>query len=309
MNNILKRYKGNPILEPIFENSWEARMVYNCAALYEGGKVHLVYRARGVDGGVSRLGYASSKDGLHIDERLPEPIFTGNSSSDFECFGCEDPRLTRIEDRIYMCYTAFGQVPGISRRVNSIQLGMTSISLRDFLNKRWNWEKPWYPFFRVDNKDAFLFPERIKGKYVLYHRIPPHMWISYSNDLKNWDEAKILMKIRSGWENFKIGGGAPPIKTKKGWLIVYHGVNEKFHYQLGLAMASLDDPSKIIYRYEKPFLSPTESYEKEGLVPNVVFTCGAVVIKDTLFVYYGGADSVICVATANMKELLNKIKI
>lgn len=306
---MLTRFKGNPILKPVSENSWEARMVYNCAAIYEGGKVHLVYRARGVDGGVSRFGYASSKDGFHIDERLPEPIFTGNPNSDLECFGCEDPRLTRIGNRIYMCYTAYGLVPNITRRVNSIQLGMTSISVDDFLKKRWNWEKPWYPLYRVDNKDAFLFPEKVNGNYVLYHRIPPHMWVSYSKDVKKFGNAEMLMTIKPGWESFKIGGGAPPIKTEKGWLIVYHGVSSKFHYQLGLALASLDNPSKILWRYNKPFLSPTEDYEKHGLVPNVVFTCGTVVIKDTLFVYYGGADTVICVATAKIKDILKNIPV
>lgn len=305
---MLKRYKGNPILEPKPENSWESRMVFNTAAIYMDGKVHLVYRARGLDGGVSRFGYTSSNDGLNFNERLDYPIFYPDPDNDFECMGVEDPRITNIEDEIYMLYTAYGFVPGISRRVSQVQLGMTSINVDDFVNRKWNWSERIYPLFRVDDKNSFIFPEKIGGKYVMYHRIPPHIWVSYSEDLHEWKHHEIVMKSEFEWEYFKIGGGSPPHKTKKGWLLIYHAVDRNFTYQLGMAMAELNDPTKIIWRHKEPVLIPEEDYEKHGEVPNVVFTCGSVVIDGTLFVYYGGADTVIGVATAEIDEILREVK-
>jgi predicted GH43/DUF377 family glycosyl hydrolase len=305
---MLKRYEKNPILKPKIENHWEARMVFNTAAIYLDGKVHLVYRARGLDGGVSRFGYASSSDGFHFEERFDYPVFSPDPDNDFECMGVEDPRITKIEDRIYMLYTAYGFVPGIARRVSQVQLGMTSIDVDDFLNHHWNWSERIYPLFRVDDKNSFLFPEKIGGKYVMYHRIPPHIWISYSDDLHEWKLHELVMKGEFEWEYFKIGGGSPPHKTDKGWLLVYHAVDRNFTYQLGMAMADQVDPSKIIWRHKEPVLIPEEDYEKHGEVPNVVFTCGSVVIDGTLFVYYGGADTVIGVATAEIDEILKEVK-
>ena len=301
---VLQRYKGNPIMAPKEENPWESIMVYNCAAVYEGGKVHIVYRAQGAKTGVSRLGYASSKDGFNIDERLDKPIFGPDPDSDLEYLGIEDPRLTRIDDRIYLNYTAYGSNMGMVFPVTGVQLGLTSISVDDFLNKKWNWSEREYPFYRVDNKNSFFFPKKVNGRYVLIHRIPPHIWIAYSDDLKTWDNQKILMSPEFEWEYFKIGGGAPPIKTEEGWLLIYHGVDRRMQYRLGLALLDLKDPGKVIARYNKPFFQPEADYEINGVVPNVTFTCGAVTIDDTLFLYYGGADTVICVATAKIKDVL-----
>ena len=115
------------------------------------------------------------------------------------------------------------------------------------------------------------------------------------------------MTSREDWEYFKIGAGGPPIKTKEGWLFIYHGVSRDFHYRLGLALVDLENPEKIIKRHKEPLLEAKEDYERYGRVSNVVFTCGAVVIDGTLFLYYGGADTVICVATAKLKELLDWI--
>lgn len=305
---VLKRFKGNPILAPIKENSWESFMAYNAAVIYEGGKVHILYRAQGSKTGVSRIGYASSKDGFHIDERLSEPVFGPDPMGDLESAGTEDPRLTRIGDRIYMNYSAYGTTTGMECPPQEVQIGITSISVEDFLSKKWNWSKRIYPFPRVDNKNSFFFPEKFDDKYVLVHRIPPHMWIAYSPDMKEWTNQKILMSPRFEWEHFKIGGGAPPIKTDEGWLLVYHGVDRKMHYRLGLALLDLKDPGKIIARYDKPFFEPETEYETQGVVPHVTFTCGAILKDETLFLYYGGADTVICVATAKMKDVLKILK-
>jgi len=304
---MLERYRNNPILSPVMEHPWESVMVFNCGAIYEGGKVHLIYRAHGHTLGVSRLGYASSRDGFTIDERTDEPIFCPDAVNDMECRGVEDPRLTRIGDRIYMTYTAYGRVPRIPRDMRSVQIGMTSISVKDFVAKRWNWEKRYYPLPNVDDKDCVIFPEKIKNRYVMYHRIHPCIWIAYSDDLVHWYDHNVIMSPEEEWEYFKIGAGSPPIKTEKGWLITYHAVDARYWYRTGLALADLDDPSKIAWRMKKPLLEPEKPYEKNGVIPNVVFSSGAVVIGEKLFVYYGCADTCIGVATAKLKDIVSSI--
>ncbi len=291
---MLEKFEGNPILKPIPEHSWESKCVFNCASFCDEDKVHIVYRAMGEDN-ISRLGYASSPDGFSIDERLPEPIFS--PEGEFESSGCEDPRITKVGREYYMFYTAFdGQ---------TAQIGQANIKVNNFLAKRWKWRKRIYPFPRVRNKDVVLFPEKIKEKWVIYHRIYPHVWVSYSDDLVHWEDSNIVIMPRGNdWEKLKIGAGAPPIKTPRGWLFIYHAVDEAKIYRLGLALISLDDPEEIIYRSKEPILVPDEEYERKGDVPNVVFTCGALVKNERLFVYYGGADTVIGVATQRMDELL-----
>ncbi|MCG2677422.1 glycosidase [bacterium] len=298
---MLKRFKGNPILEPIKEHTWEEQLVYNTAAIYLGGKVHLLYRGRDKKH-VSCFGYASSKDGFHIDERLPEPVFGPQSEKD--SLGCEDPRITKMGDTLYIPYTAFGIIPGIKqeRKKTSVQIALTSISVDDFLNHRWNFTKRLYPIPRVFNKDCVILPEKFEGKYVIYHRIPPHIWVCYSEDLIHWYDHNIMMTPEGEWEFFKIGAGPPPIKTEKGWLFIYHGVSRDQRYRLGFAFLDLEDPRKVIYRHPEPILEAKEKWELEGMVPNVVFTCGAVLKDGEVFVYYGGGDTRIGVATAPLTE-------
>lgn len=304
---MFRRYEENPILRPLKENPWEALMVYNAGVIYEGGKVHILYRARGVIGGVSRIGYASTKDGFHIDERLPYPVLEPEPGDDLESKGCEDPRITRIGDYFYVCYTAYGKVPGMANR-GSIQVGMRKIKVQDALNKKWEWSKPIYPFPRVDNKNAFIFPEKFKGKWVMYHRIPPHIWIAYSEDLINWSDLKIVMSPKEEWEHFKLGSAGPAMKTQEGWLFIYHAVDRNMKYRLGVALIDHENPERIMRRAKRPILEPEEDYEKNGVVPNVVFSCGSVIIDDTIYLYYGGADTVLCVATAKLKDVLNFLK-
>jgi predicted GH43/DUF377 family glycosyl hydrolase len=307
MCGLFERFKENPILSPNPKNLWESYMVFNSAAICLEDKIHLLYRARGKKDGISRLGYASTKDGFHIEERLDWPVFEPEKGNLVECLGCEDPRLTLIKDRIYLIYTAYGKMPFMKPSIKTIQLAITSISKKDFVQKNWRWGKRYYPFPRVDNKDAFIFPEKIKGQWVIYHRIPPHIWIAYSNDLINWGNTDIVMSPKEDWEHYKIGGGAPPIKTEEGWLIIYHGVDREWNYRLGAAVVDLERPYKIIKRGKKPILEPQEEFEVKGDVPNVVFTCGAVLKKDKIYLYYGGADTVMCVATAELKELLRSL--
>jgi len=271
-------------------------MVFNATAIYADNKVHIVYRAMGNDG-VSRLGYASSSDGYHIDERFPSPVFEPIQRA--EKYGCEDPRITPIDRRYYMCYTAYG-----SRVLGTHQIAMTAIQAEDFIKHRWNWEKRWLPFSGVRNKDAALFPRKINGRYVLLHRVNPDICVAYSDDLERWCDIKAIVTPRHRrWDSLKVGIGAPPIEIDEGWLLIYHGVNYEKTYSLGVLILNKKDPERIIYRSEKPILQPTEQYERYGAVPNVVFSCGAVQIDDQVLIYYGGADTVLCVATYDFDEL------
>jgi predicted GH43/DUF377 family glycosyl hydrolase len=143
----------------------------------------------------------------------------------------------------------------------------------------------------------------------MLHRIHPDIWIAYSDDLIHWNGHRVIMTPRKGyWDSEKIGAGAPPIKTEKGWLIFYHGVDGDNVYRLGVALLDLEDPSIVLKRQEEPVLEPEKYYELEGIVPNVVFTCGAVEVNDTYYVYYGGGDYVIGVATVKKEEVRDFIE-
>jgi predicted GH43/DUF377 family glycosyl hydrolase len=293
----MQRYKDNPILKPLAEHSWESRMVFNASAVYEDGRVHILYRATGEDG-VSRLGYASSTDGFKIDERLPFPVFEPSISEEGD--GCEDPRMTAIEEKYFMCYTALRD-----RVSGPYQISMTSISVDDFTNKRWKWGNRWLPFSGIQNKDAALFPRKINGKYLLLHRIEPDICVAYSDDLTNWCNSRAIIRPRRDkWDSVKVGIAGPPLEIDEGWLLIYHGMDFNKVYRLGSILLDKNNPETVIRRSEKPILEPVEEYERYGAVPNVVFSCGAVKIDDEVLVYYGGADSVLCVANYDINELI-----
>lgn len=320
----LKRVKHNPIIMPNAKNHWEAFNTFNPAAVYDGGKVHILYRAQGYDY-VSVIGYATSKDGVRIDERYDKPIYAPSREFEFRndknsslishhfvsgggYGGCEDPRVTKIDDRYYLTYVAFDGI-------NPPRIALTSISVDNFLNKRFLWERPVLisPPGVVD-KSAVLFPEKIKGKYVFMHRIYPDILIDFVDNLDfdgtKWLEGKHKISPRPKfWDSRKIGAGAPPIKTKYGWLLIYQSVGEKDsgRYKIGAMLLDLKDPTKVLRRSQSPILEPDEKYENDGFKAGVIYPCGAVVIKDTLYVYYGGADSYVCVATANLEEFLKEL--
>lgn len=311
-NKLLKRFSGNPIIKPILETPWQAKAVFNPAAIYEGGQVHLVYRAMSKDN-TSSLGYAVSSDGLNFKQRSPDPIYIPREKFEQKLkpggnSGCEDPRITKIDDRLFMCYTAFDGV-------HLPRVALTSIKLDDFLNHNWNWTKP-YLISPPDvmDKNACLLPEKINNQYVFLHRVDRCICINYVDDLqfgeKDWLKQNTLIHPRDNqWDNRKVGISAPPLKTQDGWLLLYHGVSApKRVYRVGAVLLSSNDPTQVIGRTDKPLLEPETEYELKGYVPNVVFPCGAVIIKNQLFVYYGGADKVIGVATANLNDVLKEIK-
>ncbi|MCW3129407.1 MAG: hypothetical protein N2V75_04835 [Methanophagales archaeon] len=286
----LRRYEGNPILKPKPESEWESKNVFNPAVVYDHGLFHLLYRAMGVDG-ISRIGYAVSIDGFNFF-RLDKPVITPKRI--LEPRGCEDPRIVKIEDVFYMTYTAYSE--------RGVRIGIAST--KNFIQ----WERYEIEWVERDDKDAALFPELIDGKYVLLHR-PMHkepmgIWIAYSDNLVDWYGQREIMIPLGEWEGKKIGAGAPPLKTEKGWLLIYHGVDEDGVYRLGAAMFSLNDPSKLLYRYPEPILEPEADYEIRGEIPRVVFACGACEVLNRYYIYYGGADKVVCVATVDKEEML-----
>jgi len=312
---LLTRFEGNPIISPIREHAWESKATFNPAAIYEDGKVRILYRAMSEDN-TSVFGYASSVDGVHITKRLPEPIYVPRE--DFERklvpggnSGCEDPRLTKIGDTIYMCYTAFNgkDVPRVA---------LTSILAKDFSDHKWNWTKPvLISQPGIDDKDAALFPRKIGGKYWFLHRAGgsssgADIWIDAVDDL-NFDGktkflgGKVLMRPRdTAWDSKRIGGTSPPIETKYGWLLFYHGISKRTsHYNVRAALLDLKDPTKVLYRTHDPLLEPEMPYEQNGIVSNVVFPCGSVMINNDLYVYYGGADKFVGVATINMDVIVS----
>ena len=296
----MRRFQGNPILQSIASNPWESMRVFNAAAVRVGKQVHLLYRAMGNDG-ISRIGYAASSDGYIIDERSPIPVFEPNCKT--EDYGCEDPRLTLFDNQIIMAYTALTETD----HEQLYQISLTSISFDDFLGKQWNWNERLLPFRGVRNKDGVLFPRKIGGKYVMLHRLEPDMCVAYSDDLRRWYDIRVLMRPRTkSWDCWKIGAAGPPIELNEGWLVIYHGASFEKVYSLGVIILDRDDPETILYRSETPILTPVTNYERFGKVPNVVFSCGNVLINGEVLVYYGGADSVICVATYELNELMPK---
>jgi predicted GH43/DUF377 family glycosyl hydrolase len=296
----MRRFQGNPILQPIASNPWESRRVFNTAAVMLGKQVHLLYRAIGNDG-ISRFGYAASSDGYSFNERSPNPVFEPNNKD--EDYGCEDPRLTVFDNQVVMAYTALNEFD----HEQIYQISLTSISVDDFSSRQWTWNERMLPFRGIRNKDAVIFPKKIEGKYVMYHRLEPDMCVAYSDDLKRWYDIRALMRPRTkSWDCWKVGAAGPPIELNEGWLVIYHGVSFEKVYSLGVMLVEKDNPESILYRSETPILTPEKDYERFGKVPNVVFSCGNVLINDKVLLYYGGADSVICVATYGLNELMPK---
>lgn len=308
---VFERASGNPVLLPVSEHAWEAKGVFNPGAIREGGKTHIFYRALS-NNDTSVLGYAASRDGFVIDERDSEPAYQPREPFEMRAgggySGCEDPRLTRIEDTIYMFYTA---VDG----VNPPRVALTSIARKDFLAKRWKaWAMPKLispP--GIDDKDACVFPEKIGGKYVVLHRIQPSIDINFFDDLE-FENGKLLTQgpfilPRKGmWDDQKIGLNTVPIRTEKGWLFLYHGVSsEGSVYRLGAALLDLERPEKVLARSDVPLFSPETEYERVGIVPNVVFPCGTIVKGGRLIIYYGGADRVIGIASMRIKDILTQL--
>lgn len=308
-----KRLEHNPIISPDPNHPWESKATFNPAAIDLGGKVHILYRALSNDN-TSTIGYATSLDGYSIDERLAEPIYVPRE--DFETkkleggnSGCEDPRLTKINKELYMCYTAFDGI-------GPPRVAVTSIGEKDFLARHWKWKKPQLITPKgYDDKDTCIFPEKVGGQYLILHRIGTDICGDFLKSL-DFEKDTINKCIRvfgprpGMWDGIKVGITAPPVRTKYGWVLLYHAISEHHHtYRIGAALLDLKDPMIVLSRSTDPILSPKESFEKEGIVPNVVFPCGMVVRKGLLYIYYGGADKVIGVANIKLDILIKALTV
>jgi beta-1,2-mannobiose phosphorylase / 1,2-beta-oligomannan phosphorylase len=318
----LVRSASNPIIKPSSYPNWESQATFNPSAIYHDGKVHIVYRAIGA-GDVSTFGYAESDNGLSISKRFSMPIYSNcpNSNKDQSAKiisyvsgggwngGCEDPRLTLLGDRVYMLYTAFDGW-------GSVRIALSSISLDDFISHRFNWKMPVLisPPGEI-NKNWVLFPQKIEGKYAILHSISPKIMIAYFDSLNELNGNTYIKSINQSDPRWQLrergirGAGPSPIKTKYGWLVLYHAMedNDEGRYKLWAMILDIKDPTKVLYRSPEPVLSPDLWYENEGFKSGVVYSCGAVVKNGELFVYYGGADMVACVATANLDKFLKDL--
>jgi len=329
----LRRFEDNPILSPNPDNDWESLVTTNPGAWYDAGRgeVLLLYRAAGDDPAHKiHFGLATSRDGYHFTRVSDRPAFSpGPEGFDGGCV--EDPRIVRMGDWYYVTYAARPFPPGqywlgdgrpvkppvcppefpwtLRENATATCLALT----RDF--------RTWYRAGRltnpgVDDRDVILFPEKINGRFVMMHRPMdwvgpeygteyPAMWISTGADLLAWENPKLLATAVFPWENKKIGGNTPPLRTPHGWLTLYHAVGTDRLYRLGAMLLDLEDPSIVRYRSRDWLLQPEEDYELQGFYPGVCFPCGKIVIGETLFVYYGGADKYVGLATCNLADLLD----
>ncbi len=298
--NFVQRTGTEPILKPIPEHEWESMSVSNAAAIDLNGSVHLIYRATDKNN-YSMLGYARLDDAVHVDERLPEPVY--GPREDYEKHGTEDPRLTVLDNTVYLTYTAFDG----SRARGAV----TTLSKENFLSHTFDWSKTLVLTpDDVDDKDLCLLPELFDDKALIMHRIDPNICaqlfeLPITHGTSSCTE---IMGPRAGmWDAKKIGAAAPPIRVDEGWLFIYHGIGSDNVYRLGAALLDAETATIVLSRTSAPILSPELPWEKEGVVNNVIFSCGAVLRNDTLYIYYGGADTSIGVATISKTALIKRL--
>jgi len=315
---MFQRYSGNPILSPDKSHDWEDEAVFNPGVALFKNKFYLLYRAVGeYEKYISRVGLAISDDGFYFS-RDAKPLLVPEEI--YERHGIEDMRINPLEGAFYLTHTALNRPATKGGKPHQVGL----VKTRDFATfQKMGVVTPKY----FCSRNAVLFPERIGGRYAMLHRplyltrskhpenpdfpSDPSVWISYSDDFCHWTDHKVVFEPSFWWEDYKIGSGTPPLKTEKGWLIVYHGVEKiaekNYIYRAGLALLDLNDPGNLIYRSKEPILEPTEKYEIVGDVPNVVFPTGLVEKEGLLYLYYGAADTTVCLATVRLEELLKEI--
>ncbi len=296
--DVVARWDGNPVItrEDI---PFPCNAVFNAAAAKMGDQYILLLRVEDLEG-KSVFALARSDDGLHFTVK-DEPVMTPASEGPFAMYerkGIEDPRITFLEGIYYIVYTAASQY--------GPRLALAKTEDFEVFQRVALISEP-------DNKDGVLFPRKINGRYVRLDRPMfghvGNIWVNYSYDLIHWGEAEVCMPVRPDrWDSWRVGASAQPIETEFGWLEIYHGVKNTSHgpiYRLGGAVLDLDNPAKVLCRTAIPILSPREYYERIGDVGNVVFSCGAVLEPpDRLKIYYGAADTAICVGTARLGELM-----
>jgi len=293
---LFSRHDDNPIItgEDI---PGDASLVFNPGAIKFKGKTVLLLRVEG-SSGYSNVHIAMSKDGISHWNIRKRPLFPANFNNPYDEWGCEDSRVVHIGNRFFITYTAYSHHGPVS----------SIVATKDFkkIEKLGIVLPP-------NNKDVTLFSKKIKNRWFLLHR--PYgggsqdIWITSSKDFRHWGNHLCLLEKGKGnsWDSLKIGMGPPPIYTKQGWILIYHGVKEVCNtlvYKVGLALLDLDDPTKVIARHKAPIFEAEHDYEMGETAPNVVFPTGTIVQKDTLWLYYGASDSTVCLATARISNLL-----
>lgn len=331
------RFPENPILKPLPEHWWESEAVFNPAAIVAGGRVHLLYRALGHDG-ISRIGYASSADGVHFDARLPEPVYAAQNFNEARSHhphtsparltydtvsyasgggwgGCEDPRAVIIEGKVYVTFNMFNGW-------ETMRVAFTSTDEYNLLHARGLWSH--FDYLSRPNerqKNWVLFPEKIGGKFGLFHNLdrgdPARVHIKFMDELSmaeapTAEEAPDPQRLPDhdvAWHNRTRSAASPPIKTTEGWLLLYHAMDKEDpgRYKLGAMLLDLEDPTKVLYRAVGPILAPDAWYENDWK-PGIIYVSGAVVFGDDLIVYYGGGDKYVAAAKTNLRDFLRKMK-
>ncbi len=303
---IVTRYENNPIIT-IEDLPCRSNAVFNSSCIKQDGKYIMMLRVEDVDG-AQHFRMAYSDDGMNFDISKEPVNIPENSEEEMTRFELlrYDPRITPLDGKFYVTYAAHG----------TMGVRVSMIETEDFVNfKRIGY------ISQPDNRNGVLLPEKINGLYVRFDRpTMAHgqggkgdMWISYSPDLVHWGNSKPVACTRpERWDAHKVGAGAVPIKTEEGWLMLYHGVSERCNgliYRCGTLLLDLEDPSKVIARSEGYILSPYEDYERHGDVDNVIFVTGNILEDDgTVKMYYGGADTVMCLAFAKLEDLIDSAK-
>ncbi|QVY66159.1 glycosidase [Polaribacter sp. Q13] len=333
----LKKHEKNPIFSPNPDNYWENIVVCNPGVWYENGKFSMLYRAAGDDKEhFIRFGLAESTDGVNFTRVSDKPVFSPSIDGP-DMGGVEDPRIAKFGDEFYVTYAYRPFPPGqYWKFAHDVILLPESgedtplVYKNNVANSGLAISKDLKTFKRLgrittanlDDRDVILFPEKINGKFAMLHRPKewigkkygtekPAIWIRFTDDLMVWEEESTLLisGINGTWEE-KVGGSTPPLKTKEGWLVIYHGVENGGlgYYRAGAALLDLDDPTKVIGRLKNWIMEPEHDYEIEGYYKGCVFPTGNVIIEDTLHVYYGAADKYIGLATCSVNELLQALK-
>jgi predicted GH43/DUF377 family glycosyl hydrolase len=303
MSEVFRRCDCNPLITTV-DLPFPAQAVFNPGVTEQDGRVLLLMRVEDASGH-SRLWVARSDDGISGWSFEDEPLLDyGQPDLRYEQWGCEDPRVIWLEEEQcwYITYTAYspnGAAVGLARTEDFRQVERVGL------------------IFSPSNKDAALLPEKIDGRWVILHRPDAgggieNIWIAYSEDLVYWGEPHCVLREGQGpaWDGVTVGTGPPPIRTEGGWLLLYHGVKlygGQRVYRVGAALLDLQRPHKVIARHARSIFSPSESYEVSGVMPNVVFPTGTLLRGDTLWMYYGAADTSICLARGRLSDLLSRM--
>jgi beta-1,4-mannooligosaccharide/beta-1,4-mannosyl-N-acetylglucosamine phosphorylase len=299
-SQLFERCKDGPILTPK-DLPFSANAVFNPGVVEVDGEIVLLLRIE-ERRGLSHIRVARSKNGID-GWRIADSPFLEPDRPDcpFEEWGCEDPRVTRVGlDLWVIAYTAFSRYgPAVALAVTSDFDSVTRLGV----------------MLSPTNKDAAVLPEEFAGDWILLHRPvtgqEENIWHASSRgNLMSWTQPGLLMPQRGGpwWDGVRIGVGAPPIRTDQGWLLIYHGVKEMAMsplYRLGLALLDRENPRRVTARAQEWVFAPEADFEQRGNTPNVVFTCGAIVRGDQVWMYYGAADTCVGLAIAKLDDLLD----